>query len=401
MAARRVVQTVDHEQQRLGGGGPPEDAPHRVGDAPTPAVRGRGDEVGDPRRQGRHQLHEGAAVVADPLPQHGGRARRGVPAQRLGHGLVGQLGVGFAAPVEHDATVDMGGGGQLGHEPGRADAGLAGDDDGGRPPVPHGGPAGQELRQLLVPSDHRREAGGEPRRQRDLGLSRVGFPRDLATGERLAEPLELVGPDRRALEATPVPEELPHDVVGEDLAGTGLRLETGRLDDGRPVPVTALRRRLADREADPDPEPQQRVGPAEAVDGPLHLDRAPGGVGERALERDHHAVAEVLDLGAAGVDHRLPEGGEVVTQDLVAGVVADGAEQVGGPDEVHEDERHRRGPAHRHGSLRDGWRRRGRPAAVRHGPGPCRTWPAYGGNGMASTSSCEHLRPASTQRSTS
>ena len=156
VAARRVVQTVDHEQQRLGGGGPPEDAPHRVGDAPTPAVRGRGDEVGDPRRQGRHQLHEGAAVVADPLPQHGGRARRGVPAQRLGHGLVGQVGVGLAAPVEHDATVDMGGRGQLGHEPGRAHAGLAGDDDGGRPPVPHGGPAGQELRHLVVPSDHRR-----------------------------------------------------------------------------------------------------------------------------------------------------------------------------------------------------------------------------------------------------
>ncbi len=307
------MQAVDHEQQRLGGGGPPEDAPHRVGDAPTPAVRGRGDEVGHPRRQGRHQLHEGAAVVADPLPQHGGRARRGVPAQRLGHGLVGQLGVGLAAPVEHDATVDMGGDGQLGHEPGRAHAGLAGDDDGRRPPVPHGGPAGQEPRQLLVPSDHRRGAWNEARRQRDLGLARVGIPRDLATGERLAEPLELVGPDRRALEATPVPEELAHDVVGEDLAGTGLRLETGSLDDRRPVPVTALRRRLADREADPDLESQQRIGSAEAVDGPLHLDRAPGGVGERALEHDHHAVAEVLDLGAAGVDHRLPEGSEVVT----------------------------------------------------------------------------------------
>ena len=211
---------------------------------------------------------------------------------------------------------------------------------------------------LLLPSNHRREAGGEPRRQRDLGLSRVGFPRDLATGERLAEPLELVGPDRRALEATPVPEELPHDVVSEDLARAGLRLETGGLDDGRPVPVTALWRRLADREAHPDPEPQQRVGLAEAVDGPMHLDRAPGGVGERALERDHHAVAEVLDLGAAGVDHRVPEGGEVVTEDLVARVVADRTEQVGGPDEVHEEERHRRGPAHRHGSLRDGGRRR-------------------------------------------
>ena len=80
----------------------------------------------------------------------------------------------------------------------------------------------------------------------------------------------------------------------------------------------------------------------QASNGALHGDRRLGGV-NRAHERDHQAIAEVLDLLAAMGGDRRAEGAKVGAPHLIGGVVTESGAQLRRPDQVGEQDRDRAG----------------------------------------------------------
>ena len=97
-----------------------------------------------------------------------------------------------------------------------------------------------------------------------------------------------------------------HGLGDEDLPAVGSGAQPRGLDRGLSEPVVGLARGIADRDAHAEHE-RRRRGPVAALEPLLHRDgavqRSP-----HALERDHDAVAEGLDLVAAGVP-RWPRAG--------------------------------------------------------------------------------------------
>ena len=154
-----------------------------------------------------------------------------------------------------------------------------------------------------------------------FGLDLRQLADDLDRGDRLRQSLQR---DRSGIgerEPAAGPDELAHEVGGDDLAGHRGITEASSDDDGSPEVVVLVVHGLPDMQPDPD---VQGVGrrPVALLDGALHLQCARNGIGARG-ERHHEPVTEVLDLptvvGRHGVSH-LPD---VRSSPLVGRLVAE------------------------------------------------------------------------------
>ena len=132
-----------------------------------------------------------------------------------------------------------------------------------------------------------------------------------------------------------------HQLRGEDLARrAGVTEPLG--DHHRRAEVIALvANRLADVQADANRERKLAAGTG-AVDGLLDRDRARDGV-NRAHERHHQPVAEVLHLLAAVHGRRLAQQAEVRAPQTLALLVAESLQRLCRADLVGEQQRHRAG----------------------------------------------------------
>ena len=162
----------------------------------------------------------------------------------------------------------------------------------------------------------------------------LGFERDLAGGDGRREALEFEDADGTERECLAACEQTFDDSAAEDLAGTGAIAEAAGGDDSGAEVVALVAQGVAGVEADAD-------GEVFAVDGAtrhlLHGDGTTHGVGGGG-EGDHEAVAERLHLGTAMLTHCISQelivGPEEPLRILVAGAI----KQLGGADEVGEED---------------------------------------------------------------
>ena len=330
----------DQEHRRLGGGlvqelhgGPEQQVAlglgvgrpgrgHVVEARPQP-----GDEPGQLAAMGTHVLVQ--QLVRSDLDQ--------MP-ERLAPGLIRHARVGVAAPVEHGRASAARLMRQLAGQARLADAGLTADQD--QAPL-----AVARLRprraQPLALGDPAHEPGGrdvaEPRREgRGPRLRRQALPPHAPRRDLLRQALQLERADRLHGRDVGARGEQADRLGDQDLAALRGLAQARRLHHGGAEPVPGLGHGVAHRDADLDL--QRRRGAAVAVvDALLHPDRAGDGRGH-AVERGHHAVAEVLDLLAAAVRDRLAEDAEVLAPQRIGGVGPQTRRVGRRSDEVREDE---------------------------------------------------------------
>jgi len=256
--------------------------------------------------------------------------------ERLTPGLVGHAGLVVAAAVEHGRAAVAGLVRELHRQSGLADARLPAHEH--QPSLaPAGGrPGRSELLALGHPPD---EAGlpgvAQARRQRRRArLGRQTLPLDAPRRHRLRQPLEHDRAERVHGGGVGRGGEQVHGLGDEDLPTIGGGAQPRRLDRGLSEPVVGLARGIADRDAHAQHE-RRRRGPIAALKPLLHRDRA-AQRGPHALERDHDAVAEGLDLVAAGGRDGLAQDPEVLAPQGVALVGREARLQRRRTDEVGE-----------------------------------------------------------------
>ena len=147
-------------------------------------------------------------------------------------------------------------------------------------------------------------------------------------------PLSSIGPSRAHGGGVGRGGEEVHGLGDEDLPAVGGGAQPRRLDRGLSEPVVGLARGIADRDAHAQHE-RRRRGPVAALEPLLHRDGA-AQRGPDALERDHDAVAEGLDLVAAGGPDGLAQDPEVLAPQGVALVGREARLQRRRTDEVGE-----------------------------------------------------------------
>ena len=167
-------------------------------------------------------------------------------AQRLGERTKGELDILVAATEQNDRAFFRGAAGQLGGQPGLADARLARHQHHlaltgrrRRPSrfegLPRLGPAGQ--RRFQQTGQCRRQRQGNGARLGPVGrvgwVDFVGRPAHRHARHRSRQAFQLERAQRRELETAPRPRQHRHDVSGQDLAGLGSRAQPGRLDHRR------------------------------------------------------------------------------------------------------------------------------------------------------------------------
>ena len=183
-----------------------------------------------------------------------------------------------------------------------------------------------DARQLVVAADERRAA------EHQAGL--LGLVDDFARGDWRGEALQFEFAEIAERERLTAGEQRLDDGAAEDLAGTRAIAQPARGHDSGAEVVAFVAQRVAGVDADADGDALASDGAARRL---LHRDRTAYGI-SGGRERHHEAVAERLHLGAA-------VGADGITQELVVsfedalGVVVAGAlHQLGGADEVGEED---------------------------------------------------------------
>jgi hypothetical protein len=181
----------------------------------------------------------------------------------------------------------------------------------------------------------------EERRKREVGGD-LHVPCDLVRGDRRGKALERELADAAEVERDVEAGDRLDEVAAEDLVADGRVAEAGRRDDRRAEDVAALDGHVAD--GDPDAH-VHGFAAAAVVPGELPLDRHRGlDRVARRLEDGHDPVAGgVGDVAVVGGD-RAPHQAVVGVTQLPRRLLAEAVEQVGGADEVGEQDRHRAPP---------------------------------------------------------
>ena len=289
------------------------------------------------------------AARGDLHGQLGRRAAGDVVAQRLHERLVGNKGLLVAAARQHRRAPLVRRTGELPCQARLADPGLAREHNDAQAALTHRRPLRLQRSPRIGPADERAAVlARQQRGQWDAHLGRC-LPDHLASGDRVGDALQRDRPERAVGEPAARADQRTHQLRGEDLAWrAGVAEPLG--DHHRRAEVIALvADRLAHVQADANRELElaARIG---AVDGLLDRDRACEGV-DRAHERHHQPVAEVLDLLAAVHRRRLAQQAEVRAPQTLALLIAESLQRLGRADLVGEQQRHR---------ARRPFRRRGR-----------------------------------------
>jgi len=155
--------------------------------------------------------------------------------------------------------------------------------------------------------------------------------RHLVRRDRCGEALELERPELGEPERLPPREQPDDDAAREDLPGLRLLTQPAR-DHHRGAEVVRL---LAQRLAGVQPEPLPGCAAARRL---LHRHGGAHGVGGRG-EHGHQPVTEPFHLLAAVRRDGVLEQAVVGLEDALRPLVADALEQLGGVDEIGEQER--------------------------------------------------------------
>ena len=228
--------------------------------------------------------------------------------------LVGHEELFGATPEEHGHAARVRTPRHLRHQRGLADPGLSCDQHRPRLAVGHRRlqrvvDVGELLGAADEPEDRVVRRREEPRGQRHRPGHDLRLPHDLDRVDRVRQSLQLERPHLdEGLGRVPA-DHRPHDLGREDLAAVGRRAQACRLDDRVAEVVAVVFGHLARAQAHPDRQRLHRA-PVVGVDALLDADRA-GDRPARARERHHEAVAQVLDLDAAGRLDRTAEKREV------------------------------------------------------------------------------------------
>jgi len=113
--------------------------------------------------------------------------------------------------------------------------------------------------------------------------------------------------------------------------------QSGGLDDRVAEVIAVLRDDLATAEADPEPDSRVEAIAVVQIDSLLHRDSACQRSRRRAEDR-HQAVAQVLDLLASGLGHRLAQDREMAPPHLVGVFGRLTVGQLRRPDDVREED---------------------------------------------------------------
>ena len=264
-----------------------------------------------------------------------------VVAQRFGEELVGRGEVFLAVPEEDAGAAVVGAASGLGHECGLPQPGFAGHQHHLAQVLTGDTPdgVGQHLKLARPPDDADVGSIGESA-GKGWGAERRGAVESLPShGDGLdgfGKPLQVEATHAGAGVRIASTGHEPYDVGGEDLAGSGGGRQSGRFHDRVTEVVAVLLGHLAAAEADPKAD-GMLAGPVVEFDSLLHGHCARDGRGRRP-EHDHQAVAEVLDLGAAGLGDGLAEDGEVGATHLVGLLGRVRHRQLGRSDHVGEQD---------------------------------------------------------------
>ena len=273
-------------------------------------------------------------------------------AERLDERLIGNEGLLVAAARQHRRAVLVRRAGELPHQACLADPGLAREHHDAKAALTHRRPLCLQCRRRIGPADER--AAVLARQHRGQWDAHLGgwLPDHLAGRDRVGDTLQGDRPERPVGEPAARADQRAHQLRGEDLAWrAGVAEPLG--DHHRRAEVVALvADRLADVQADANGERKLAAGTG-AVDGLLDRDRACDGV-NRAHERHHQPVAEVLHLLAAVHRRRLAQHAEVRAPQTLALIIADTLERLCRADLIGKQQRNRAGRPF--GRLRRDWR---------------------------------------------
>lgn len=228
---------------------------------------------------------------------------------------------------------------ELADQPGLADAGLTGDEDGTARPL-EGLLPRQEQRLVGLGPTSEGERGRrvhETREWDERGLVRDA-PVDVANGDGFGETLQFAGAHWGHGELATRTGEGAHQIAHQDLTASGVAAQSGRLDDRGAEPIAVLEGGVTGADADPHLKVPGLETANVAFDRTLHGHR----LGQRiagSLVRQHHRVTDRLDLGAAGSGDRLAQVREVLSPQLVDGHVTDSGGQLGRANEIREQDR--------------------------------------------------------------
>ena len=165
---------------------------------------------------------------------------------------------------------------------------------------------------------------------------------DLGRGDGRGDALQFERAEIAERERLPSGEQGGDEGAATHLAGAGRVAEPARDDDGGAEVVGLVDQRLADVEADADLE--ALAAGRGASRRALHADGAADGVGGGG-EGDHEAVAEPLHLVPAGRRDGIAQELVVRLEDALRVLIARALQQLGGGDEVGEEDRGERGGA--------------------------------------------------------
>ena len=287
------VQVVEHEDDRCLAGGVGEQPRHRREEPVAPrldrlAQRARGDDAGPGAAQRGDEARELGQLRLDRARERERLALRDVVLERADERLVGHERLDVATPVEHRRALGVRLAGELGRQPGLADAGLA---DQQRDLAPAVGRLLEAVAQRLqgrLATDERAQLRGERAGQRDPAGAGERRVREAPAGRLFAH--------REALD--PARQGRPVD---------GLQRGAGQVSGGGVAVVRALGQRGGDHDVqrlrrlghERGDRRRRRLEMREQL-GRERVARVRDAAGE-GLEED---AAERVDVGA-GVDRLL------------------------------------------------------------------------------------------------
>ena len=270
-----------------------------------------------------------------------GRVRDVVP-HRFDKGLVGQVHVLVARAEQHDRSLGMCRQRGFGGEARLADPRLAGDEHQLPLAVLRLRPRRRQCLGLRLAAEHCERRLVNTGRQRHA--RRQWFPLHCKGSDGLGQSLERQLAER-CERVTATAGKAADDIGDDDLpAGRG-GAEPRGLDHGRTIDVAVLARRFPRGDADADPHRIAAGAAPRTMGRLLHgdgaSDRARG-----AVEAQHQAVAGGFHLAAIVFRHGAAQRGEVRVAQRLVGIVPEAARQLGGADEIGEDDRNGLGAGH-------------------------------------------------------
>ena len=314
-------------------------------------------QLAQPRSQGPRDPHGVGPLRGHVCLEHLLRGVGDVVAERFGKRCVGDAEVLVAPAKEHDGTCVVRTARRLGREGGLPltrfpadEQDLASRSRGDA--LERFGECGQ----LVATTD---DAGAWPPGQTagkrdaigslDLGLD--GLPRHLEGRHGVGDTLELQLAERSQRHGTPAAGHDLDDLRRQDLPALGPGAQASGLHYRVPEIVLPLPRDLPAADADPHPEVSAILAVLR-LDPLLHGDGTGEG-GRGCGEGNHETVAQVLDLGTAGLGYGLAENVKVVPAHLVRHLRRERLREGGGADQVGKED----GRALLHQSAREDTRR--------------------------------------------